>query len=172
MLEYADGTSSVAASAESEPPIPDKKISREDKKRARKTRTQRRVNPKEERRKRWLSARTVGGELNLASNGESVLCTPCLVPRKKQSDDDGTVIATRLVDDRKRARTIEHLMTHSPPCATCEGCQARARQKKHYKGAFAKSSKDRSMIITMDQLTVQDFDYSAGYAGFKNEIVY
>ena len=28
------------------------------------------------------------------------------------------------------------------------------------------------MIITMDQLTVQDFDYSAGYGGFKNGIVY
>ena len=28
------------------------------------------------------------------------------------------------------------------------------------------------MIITMDQLTVQDFDYSVGYGGFKNGVVY
>ena len=76
-----------------------------------------------------------------------------------------------LIDDRKRARTIEHLMDHQPPCATCEGCQARARQKKHHKGAYEKSDKDRTMIITMDQVNIQDFDYTAGYGGFRCGIV-
>ena len=59
-----------------------------------------------------------------------------LPARKPQPDEDDTVISKRFVDDRQRARTLEHLMTHSPPCATCEGCQARSRQKKHYKGAL------------------------------------
>ena len=87
-------------------------------------------------------------------------------------DDDGTVITNRLVEDRVRARSLDHLMCHSPPCATCEGCQARARARKHFKGAVEASPKDRTMIITMDQLSVQDFDYIAGYGGFKYGIVY
>ena len=82
-------------------------------------------------------------------------------------DDDGTVITNRLIEDRVRARSLDHLMCHSPPCATCEGCQARARAKKHHKGSVEASPKDRTMIITMDQLSVQDFDYTAGYGGFK-----
>ena len=87
------------------------------------------------------------------------------------TDDTDVTITTRLVKDRQRARTIEHLMTHQPPCATCEGCQARARQKKHYKGTFEASPKNRSMIITMDQVTFQDFDYTVGTGGFKYGIV-
>ena len=62
-------------------------------------------------------------------------------------------------------------MDHQPPCATCEGCQARARQKKHHKGAYEASENDRSMIITMDQVNIQDFDYTAGYGGFRYGIV-
>ena len=58
-------------------------------------------------------------------------------------------------------------MTHTPPCATCEGCQARVRQTKHFMGSFEASLKDHSVIITIDQVTVPDFDYTAGYGGFK-----
>ena len=93
--------------------------------------------------------------------------------RKKHTPEDTDVtITTRLVKDRMRARSIEHLMTHQPPCATCEGCQARARQSKHHKGAFDASPKDRSMIITLDQVTIQDLDFSHGYGGFRYGIVF
>ena len=87
------------------------------------------------------------------------------LPAKKGfADEEGVVITVRLIEDRKRAKSIEHLMCHQPPCATCE-CQAKARDKKHHKGAFEASPKDRSMVITMDQLSVQDFDYTAGHGG-------
>ena len=45
-------------------------------------------------------------------------------------------------------------------------------QTKHFKVSFEASPKDMSMIITMDQLSIQDFDYTAGYGGFKYGIVY
>ena len=41
-----------------------------------------------------------------------------------------------------------------------------------HKGSFEASPKYRSMIITMDQVTIQDFDYTAGYGGFKYGIVF
>ena len=77
-----------------------------------------------------------------------------LRPARKDNtpEEPGAIITSRLIEDRKRARTIEHRMDHQPPFATCEGCQARARQKKHHKGAYEASEKDRSMIITMDQV--------------------
>ena len=53
-------------------------------------------------------------------------------------------------------------MSQNPPCPTGEGCQARARQKKDYKGAVEASPKDRSMVVTMDHVNIQDFDYAAG----------
>ena len=86
-----DEIDSAASSAESDSSIPERRSVREQKKRASKSRAQRKVNPKEERRKRWLSASTAGGEFSLAASGESMKCTPCLAPRKKQSDEDGTV---------------------------------------------------------------------------------
>ena len=77
------------------------------------------------------------------------------MPAKKDPpDDEDVVITKRLVDDRRKPRTIEHQMTHSPPCSTCEGCQARARQKKHHRGSFEKSDKDRTHIPTMDQVNI------------------
>ena len=45
-------------------------------------------------------------------------------------------------------------------------------RKKHHKGDKEASPKDRSMIITMDKLTISDFDYTAGYGGFKYGIVF
>ena len=132
----------------------------------RKTKMSRRRLTKDERRKRWVG-----------SGNKSVvqpMCTPISAPAVlgPQPDDDGTIITKRLIDDRARARSIEHLLCHNPPCATCEGCQARSRQKKHHTGAYEASPKDRRMIITMDQLTIQDFDYTAGYGGFKYGIVF
>ena len=91
--------------------------------------------------------------------------------KDRTPEKPGTIITTRLIEDRKRARAIEHLMDHQPPYATCEGCQARARQKKHHKGSYDASEKDRSMIITMYQVNIQDFDYTAGYGGFRYGIV-
>lgn len=91
--------------------------------------------------------------------------------KDRTPEEPDTVITSRLVEDRKRARTIEHLMDHQPPCATCEGCQARARQKKHYKGSYDASEKDRSMIVTMDQVNIQGFDYTARYGGSRYGLV-
>ena len=99
----------------------------------RKTRMSQKRLTKEERRKRWD-----------ASGSKSVkqpMCTPMCAPAAlgPQPDEDGTVITKRLIDDRTRARSIDHLLCHNPPCATCEGCQARSRQKKHHKGAYEAS---------------------------------
>ena len=49
------------------------------------------------------------------------------------SKEEGVEISTRLLKDRLRARSLRHLMTHQPPCKTCEGCMAKARQKRDAK---------------------------------------
>ena len=128
-------------------------------------RSQRRLT-KDERRRRWLAPGIKSGQHHLPTP----VCAP--VALGPQPDEDGTVITKRLITDRTRARSIDHLLCHNRPCATCEGCQARSRQKKHHKGAFEASPKDRTMIIAMDQLTVQDFDYTEGYGGFRYGIVF
>ena len=94
-------------------------------------------------------------------------------PSKKDEppDQEGAVITACFIEDRKRARSIEHLMNHSPPCATCEGCQAKAREKKHLKGSFDASPVDHSRVLTMEQVSIQDFDSTAGYGGYKYGIV-
>ena len=122
---------------------------------------------KKERAKQWNLGSKADG---FRSHARSVAAPAVVAP--PAPDDDGTVITNRLIEDRVRARSLEHLMCHSPPCATCEGCQARARAKKHHKGSVEASPKDRSMIVIMDQLSVQDLDFIAGYGGFKYGIVY
>ena len=101
---------------------------------ARKREENKRRLTKDGRRKRWTTG---------VQSGNHQLPCPVGAPvaRAPSQDEDGTVIAKRPINDRTRARSIEHLLCHNPPCATCEGCQARSRQKKHHNGAFEASPK-------------------------------
>ena len=93
------------------------------------------------------------------------------VPMPANEEEDDVTISRSLMRDRKRARTIKHCMTHSPPCRTCEGCLAKARQKKHCKGTFDRGSTENAKTITMDQVAIHDLEHTTRYGGFKYGIV-
>ena len=78
-----------------------------------------------------------------------------------------------LIKERMMAESVEHLMTHTPACPrTCEGCMAKARNKKHYKDAFKKTKDEKRGTITMDQLTVKDEFGTMGIGGYAYAIVF
>ena len=77
----------------------------------------------------------------------------------------------RRQDLRGKARSIFHLMDHYEYNPECLGCQAKARNKKHYKHSFQKEKDEYDNVLTMDQVTMVDMDGTTGIGGFRYALV-
>ena len=62
-------------------------------------------------------------------------------------------------------------MDHYEYNPECLDCQAKARNKKHYKGSFQRDDPDYQRVMTMDQVTMTDLDGTLGIGGFKYALV-
>ncbi len=80
-------------------------------------------------------------------------------------------VKSKFIREQMRARGLDHLLDHTPYCSSCEGCLAKSRAKKHFKGAFQRSDDKHKMMVTMDQLTLADVEGTMGLGGFKYGIV-
>ncbi len=81
-------------------------------------------------------------------------------------------IIAKLRSEQNRAKSLEHLLDHTPFCASCEGCLAKSRAKKHFTGAFTGGDTDHTNTVSMDQLSLSDVENSVGIGGYKYGIVY
>ena len=75
-------------------------------------------------------------------------------------------------EQARKTRTKFHLLDHRENLAECPGCQAKVRNKPHYKGAFERSAEDHSTTVTMDQVSMTDVDGTMGVGGFRYAIVF
>lgn len=72
--------------------------------------------------------------------------------------------------DRIYAKSLHHLLTHTPASIFCEGCRAKARHKAHYRGTFNRNN--HKNVVAMDQLTVSELRHSTGLGNFKYAIIF
>ena len=54
-------------------------------------------------------------------------------------------------DSRRLAQSKYHLLDHYEYNPDCLGCQAKARNKKHFKGAFDRDNAEYDKVVSMDQ---------------------
>ena len=74
---------------------------------------------------------------------------------------------------RQRAKRKTHCFLHDGSNPHCPGCQAKSRDKRHYKGSFDvhRATHSTSVIITMDQVTLADNEGQVGIGDVKYAIV-
>jgi len=70
-----------------------------------------------------------------------------------------------------RARSLCHLLTHSPPNPHCAGCMAKRKAKKHFRNSFRRWEK-KPNEVTMDQVTMADLDGTLGIGLYRYAIVF
>ncbi len=58
---------------------------------------------------------------------------------------------------RAKARYKGHLLDHTEFNPECPGCQAKARNKKHFKGSSDRNNPGYRMMVSMDQVSRVDF---------------
>lgn len=89
------------------------------------------------------------------------------VPEPPRAQPDLALLRARTV-----AQSKKHLMTHTPACPdSCEGCQAKSRNRPHYKHSFVRDKHEKRGTISMDQLTVADEVGTYGIGGYKYAIL-
>ena len=71
------------------------------------------------------------------------------------------------ITQRQKARSKMHLMSHNEFVEDCVGCQAKARNKKHFKGAFDRSDERHEHTVTMDQVSLTDVDGTLGIGNYR-----
>ena len=49
-----------------------------------------------------------------------------------------------------------HLLDHADLNLECVGCQAKARNKKHIKGAFNREDHENEHVVSLDQVGMSD----------------
>ena len=69
------------------------------------------------------------------------------------------------------AQSKYHLLDHYEYNPDCLGCQAKARNKKHFKGAFDRDNAEYDKVVSMDQVTMADLDGTLGIGGFRYALV-
>ena len=56
------------------------------------------------------------------------------------------------------AQSKFHLINHHKFNPDCQGCQAKARDKRHFRYSFDRQAKANENVVTMDQVTMADVD--------------
>ena len=103
--------------------------------------------------KRALPGSSVDGPAEGSSSSSSsvqppvVQCSPC-EPEPSGGDQE----------DRRNMRSRYHLFNHKPFIKDCPGCIAKSRGKKHMQGSFNAADPKHANTITLDQMTLEDFD--------------
>lgn len=59
---------------------------------------------------------------------------------------------------RQLAQSKFHLPGHLEYNPECLGCQAKARNKKHYKSAFDRNNEEYANVVSMDQVNMTYLD--------------
>jgi len=121
-----------------------------------------------------------------ASPGDPVPITP---PRCDDADQDATQddinepsdevpleeITTNgiplNISQREMAVSKYHLLDHRTHNPNCRGCQAKARNKRHFQGAFHPDKIPAAGALTMDQLSLADVDGTLGIGKYKYAMV-
>ena len=99
--------------------------------------------------------------------GEQPLCVPC---------EDGAIPDAAAPDETKGAveklkPSRMHLLDHAVHDPNCMGCQAKARNKKHFKGTLDRSDPKHKDTISMDQVSIADLEGTAGIGGYRYALV-
>lgn len=74
-------------------------------------------------------------------------------------------------DSRRLAQSKYHLLDHYEYNPDCLGCQAKARNEKHFKGAFDRDNAEYEKVVSMDKVTMADLDGTLGIGGFRYALV-
>lgn len=69
---------------------------------------------------------------------------------------------------RRKAVTTHQLLAHHEHNDNCPGCQAKARNKKHFKQSFQREKDEYDNLVTMDQVTMVDMDGTLGIGGLRS----
>ena len=69
------------------------------------------------------------------------------------------------------ARSIFHCFDHGKFNERCPGCQAKIRNRKHFKGAFERNSMEYEHTVTMDQVSLTDLDGTLGHGRWRYALV-
>ena len=72
---------------------------------------------------------------------------------------------------RVKARSKCHLLDHAEFNPECAGCQAKARNKKHFKGSFHRDNNEYEKVVSMDQVSMTDVDGTLGIGNFRYALV-
>ena len=70
-----------------------------------------------------------------------------------------------------RMKSKKHCLLHYPTIPGCPGCEAKTRNKKHYKTSFDRNKKGYERIISMDHVHMSDKDGTTAIGGFKYALV-
>ena len=65
----------------------------------------------------------------------------------------------------------EHSVNHSSVLAGCPGCAAKAKHRKHFRGALDKGDPKHANTITMDQVQIHDLEGTLGVGGYTYGLV-
>ena len=79
--------------------------------------------------------------------------TASVLPVPTLSDEEIRTMA----ENRKRMKSLSHLLHHSPTIPDCPGCMARSKAKKHFRKSFEKDDIKHHNEVTLDQVTMADF---------------
>ena len=96
-------------------------------------------------------------------------------PPTSSVDDKGAEDMKKQIERRlfvrKEARSKHHLLSHDKHNDMCPGCQAKARNKRHFKYSFDREKEEYDNVVTMDQVTIADVEASIGIGNFYYAIV-
>ena len=84
--------------------------------------------------------------------------------------DEATILENR-ASNRSLAKQKEHLLCHDGFNPECIGCQAKTRNKKHFKKSFDRGDAKYENLTSMDQVTLADLEGTVGIHGYKYALV-
>ena len=76
-----------------------------------------------------------------------------------------------IVSRRKRMKSLGHMLTHSPPIIDCAGCMAKSKARKHFRKSFHREDEKHKDEITLDQVTMTDFNGTLGIGNYRYGVV-
>ena len=91
-------------------------------------------------------------------------------PNSGSSSDPG-LNTEKKVTLRKIAKSKNHLLLHKDFNPECPGCQAKARNRKHFKGSFDRNNPRYADTISMDQVSLTDVDGTLGIGNYRYALV-
>ena len=94
------------------------------------------------------------------------------IPPVPHLDPDYVAKIDKRHRDRLLAKSVQHLLTHTPSNPHCEGCRAKSRNLSHFRDAFENSQNDDTGFLTMDHVSIVDKWHSNGIGGYKYAILF